>query len=439
MFARPVDGAGGIARRVTDPAATTRAGLVHDVRVGRQAVYDVRRRIASYQLILRSGLALGLTGQTGGATDDVSFRSEPSDEQVTARLIAATFATFGLDSVADGRPVFINLTRPFLTGVLAIPVEPDNVIIDVTDQVWVDHELLLGLAQLKQAGYRISIDNYRGDPGRSALVELADYVKIDVDSLPSLVVPGLVSACRQTGATLLASNVRDADTWERCVDLGFEFFQGEHLNRPGVLHRRVLSPSQLICVRLLKDLSDPDVPLARIEQLVGSDPGLSMRLLRSAHSASGAGHQIESLRQAIVLIGPRRLRSWIVLTLLEGTATPNTADDLWNVLTRARACQRLAAPASDIAYTVGLLSGAAQLLGTDETSVAEVAGIGHDARAALVDGAGIAGQALRAVIAHEQEDEVGVAAAGISPTEVSRVYLDALHESLQLVHEYLGR
>jgi EAL and modified HD-GYP domain-containing signal transduction protein len=201
----------------------------------------------------------------------------------------------------------------------------------------------------------------------------------------------------------------------------------------------VLAPSQLICVRLLNDLSDPETPLHRIEQLVGSDPGLSMRLLRSAHSAAGSGREVESLRQALVLVGPRRLRSWVVLALLEGTATQNTSDDLWSVLTRAHACQRLAVDDGDLAYTIGLLSGAAQLLSTDAATVAEVAGVGPDARAALLGGEGVAGRALRAVLAHEGEDDDGVAAAGFTSADVSRIYLEALHESLQLVHEFLGR
>jgi EAL and modified HD-GYP domain-containing signal transduction protein len=414
---------------------TLRTGLVHDVRVGRKAVYDDARRLVSYELVFR-----GPDDQdTFSDESEWDATGETNGEQATSRVIAATFATFGLDSVSDGKPVFITFTRGFLTGVLPIPVEPDNVIIEVTDQVGVDHELLLGLAQLKQAGYRIAVDNYRGDLSRSALVELADFVKIDVNTLPSLALPGLVQSCRLIGATLLAANVEDADTLRRCIELGFELFQGDHLNRPAILSRRMLSPSQLVCVRLLNLLSDPDAPIQPIEQLVGSDPGLAIRLLRSANSSSGAGRTIESLHQALVLIGPRRLRSWVVLTLLEGTATPNTSDDLWSVLSLAHACQRLAPEQSDLAYTVGLLSGAAGLLGTDSATIADVSGVADDTRAALLDGAGAAGRALRAVEGAQREDDDAVHAAGFAPGEVSRIYLEAVQESRQLVHQFLAK
>lgn len=424
MPARPVGDAA--------PAATSHGGVVHDVRVGRQAVYDAGRTLVGYELTFR-------TGPRDTATADPDGTSVETGERATSRLLSATFGTFGLEGVSDGKPVFLRLTRGFLTGMLPIPVEPDDVIVEVTDQVVVDHELLLGLTQLKQSGYRFAVGNYRGEVGRSALVELADFVKIDVDSLPPVVVPGLVQSSRLAGATLLASNVQDAAGLQRCAALGFELFQGEYLSRPAVLHRRVLSPSQLICVRLLNDLADPDVPMPRIEQLVGSDPGLCLRLLRSAHSAAGAGREVESLRLAIVLIGPRRLRSWIVLALLEGTATQNASDDLWSVLARAHACQRLATDSADLAYTIGLLSGAAQLLGTDPAAVADGSGVGPDARQALVCGTGPAGRALRAVLAHEREDDDAVVAAGFDAAAVSRVYLDALRDSLQLVHDFLGR
>jgi len=144
---------------------------------------------------------------------------------------------------------------------------------------------------------------------------------------------------------------------------------------------------------------------------------------------------VTSLRQALVLIGPRRLRSWVVLTLLEGGTTTSSSDDLWSVLARAFTCQRLGAPQADLAFTVGLLSGAAELLGVDPVQVADGAGVGAEARSALLEGEGPAGRALTAVLAHEADDAEAIAATGLLPFDVSRTYLEALSESLELVHD----
>jgi EAL and modified HD-GYP domain-containing signal transduction protein len=205
-----------------------------------------------------------------------------------------------------------------------------------------------------------------------------------------------------------------------------------------VLEQRTLSISQLICVRLLNDLADPNISPGRLQQLVGADPGLALRLLRAANSgASAPNTEITSLRQALVLIGPKILRSWVVLTLLEGHTIRNSSTALWNVLARAHAVARLAGPATELGFTIGLLSGAAALLGTEPIEVAEHAGVGTEVMAALVDRKGPAGTALSAVLAQEKEDWQAIAETGLEPGEVSRIYLQSVSESLKLVHEFL--
>ena len=128
-----------------------------------------------------------------------------------------------------------------------------------------------------------------------------------------------------------------------------------------------------------------------------------------------------------------------MLTLLEGGTTKNTSDDLWSMLARAHACQRLAVDSSDMAFTVGLLSGCADLLGAELSAIADGSGVGLEARHALVDGEGPAGRALRAVLAHERDDAAAVTEAGLVSFDVSRAYLESLSESLQLVHDLLGK
>jgi c-di-GMP phosphodiesterase len=402
-----------------------RSGLVRNVRVGRQGIYDGQHTLLAYELLFRSGEGSGESAMAG--------------ERATSQVIASTFGTFGLDNIANGRPVFINFTRAFLTGIIPIPVEPERVVIEVFEDVVADSELLAGLTHLSEQGYRIAIDDFRGDANRIALLELAHYVKIDVTDMSPSAIPGLIEQVHGYGAALVATRVQDEATYKRCIAQGFEMFQGPHLQRPLVLERRTLSPSQLICVRLLNDLADPETPIQRIEQLVGTDPGLTLRLLRTANSgATGAVSEVTSLRQALVIIGPRKLRSWVVLTLLEGSTTTASSDGLWSVLARAFACQRLGSSEADLAFTIGLLSGAAMLLGVEPDAIADGAGVGQDARHALLDGEGQAGRALIAVLAHERDDEEGIASTGFLPFDVSRAYLESLSESLKLVHDLNG-
>ncbi|HEY6798010.1 MAG TPA: hypothetical protein VI248_25320, partial [Kineosporiaceae bacterium] len=94
---------------------------------------------------------------------------------------------------------------------------------------------------------------------------------------------------------------------------------------------------------------------------------------------------------------------------------------------------------AELGYTVGLLAGAARLLGTDVATVADACGLGHAGRAALVDGAGSAGRALRATVAHERQDDDAVVLAGFTPGLVSTVWMQSLRRSLEVVQQVLGR
>ncbi len=404
--------------------------LVHHVRVSRQGIYDGRRQLAGYRA------AFGVPSTGGGSA---SSAGEPVVEQTGTAAVAAAFGTFGAEGLADGKPLYVGLPRPFLTGMVPIPAEPAALVLELGPHANPDAELLLALTRLKQAGYRIAVGDYRGDAVRGALVDLADVVSIQVTALPSIVVPGLVAALRRRPVTLVASGVEDAATFAHAVELGFDLFEGRYLHRPMLLERRVLTPSQLVCVRLLGELADPDLPMSRIEQLVGSDPGLTVRVLRTANSAAtGTAAELSSLRQALVLLGPRRLRAWVVLALLHGGSARDVSHEVWSVLARAHATQRLASAEPELGYTIGLLSGAAELLGAQPDDVADGAGLGAHARSALLAGDGDAGRALVAVLAHERDDVDAVSRTGLEPLDVSHAYLLSLRDSLAIVHELQG-
>ncbi len=386
--------------------------------MARQGIYDRDRSVVAYALTFRNGESEGMG-------------------KGTSKLIAATFGAFDILSVCSGRPVFITFTRAFLTGVMPIPLDPDDVVIGADASLVPDHELVVGIRTLADRGYRIAVTGCTGDVGEATLLELADFVSIDADTdpAPMRALPPVLERAVTRGATLMATGITEAGTLEQCQELGCELFLGPFLQRPVVMEGRALSPIQLACARLLNLLSDVDVSMAELARMVGTDPGLSMRLLRTANSASNSlSKEVTSLQQAIVLLGPQRLRTWVVLTLLEGSASRDSDDGLSAVLARAIACQRLAPAERDVAYTIGLLSGCADLLGTELDSVAEASGLGGRALEALVDRVGPAGAALGAVIAHENDDLRGVIDCGLVPFEVSRVYLESLSEALTVVH-----
>ncbi|WP_432495773.1 EAL and HDOD domain-containing protein [Kineococcus gypseus] len=404
-----------------DPGAA--AGLA-TVRVGRQGIYDAQRALVAHELLFRAhgGTGSGLEG-AGAAEQD----------HATSQVISATFGDFGVEQIAGDKPLFLNLTRGFFTGELPVPCAPHQVVLELLEDVEVDEEVLAGLDRLRARGYRVAVDDFDGEEARLPAVERADFVKIDLAATGERFerVLALVRSVNPE-ALVVVERVEDDAAIARCAAAGCDLFQGYGLQRPVVLESLSLTPSQLVCLRLVRALTSNDTPIGEIERLVSSDPGLSLRVLRTVSSAAyGTQQEITSLRQAIVLLGRRQLCSWVVLMLLGGVTSVDT-ETLTTVLARAGACARLAAEESDVAYTVGLLSGVCTVLGMGEGELVETTGVGPSVRAALLQHRGPAGRALRAVLAHEA-DEPLAADAGCTPYEVSRAWLAGLSTAVRTV------
>jgi EAL and modified HD-GYP domain-containing signal transduction protein len=416
-----------------------------DVRIGRQGIYDISRRLVAHELLFRgvSATSAALPApRKRRASEGSGLRFPDDQDRATSQVIAATFGDFGVQMLGGGKPLFINLTRPFLVGDYPLPFGPGGVVLEVLEHVVVDDQLLMGLRDLRARGFLLAADDFVGEPERWSLLPYVDFVKVDVLAL-EMPLDELVSAVLAINPTitLLAERIEDPADLVQFDAAGFTMFQGFAFARPAVLKTTRMSPSQVVCARLLRALADPESTVHDLEQIVAADPGLSLRVLRTANSsASGSVRKISSLHQAVVLLGPVVLSAWVILTLM-GELGAGRRDDLVLVLTRAVACEELARQVGQdpsAAYTAGLLSGIASVLGSNPEEVAAGAGLDESLARAIADGSGPVGVFVGAVECHERDDVVGLASTGVSPFEVSRAYLFGLSAALSTVEDVLG-
>src|SRR5690606_38576097 len=143
--------------------------------------------------------------------------------------------------------------------------------------------------------------------------------------------------------------------------VGFDLFQGYFLARPKIIKGCKITENKQAVLQLLSVLHDPEVSLDRVEKLVARDPMLSYKLLRLVNSAAFAlPRTIESLRQAITLLGLDIIKNWVNLLAMANLGDKPIELSI-AALTRARMCEIIAAkmtgrPRQDTFFTVGLLS-----------------------------------------------------------------------------------
>ncbi|MDY7090885.1 MAG: HDOD domain-containing protein [Actinomycetota bacterium] len=380
---------------MSTPAILNQAGtrLAH---VGRQPIFDDDGDVVAYELLFRG---------TMNAVD-----ASRCDTYATSQVIVNTFTEFGIEEVVGDRLCFINLTREFLTGEVALPFGPEQVVLEVLETVKVTDDVLWGVAALRERGYRIALDDFVWGSGHEELLPFASFVKLDVLHADDHHVSEVIAACRtHAGVQIVAEGVETVQHLALCNRYGIELRQGYVLSRPQVMTATCITPSKLRRLELVAALCAAEVDLERIVSIIASDPALTMRVLRTSNSAGvGVTGRISSIRQAVVMLGVAQIRQWIMLMMIEDEAEPSEAQ-LLDVLTRARLCQLLAprfGSQPDAGFMVGLLTAVSGLLGVSAATLARRLPLSRDIETALDRGVGQLGHMLRVVDAYQRGDLV---------------------------------
>jgi EAL and modified HD-GYP domain-containing signal transduction protein len=375
----------------TGTEALTGESYVH---IGRQAIFDTAGAVAGYELLFRADP----TAVTAAITDG---------HHATARVIVNTFTQFGLSALVGSGMAFINLTRPFLTFELPAPFVSDRVVLEVLEDLAPDAEVVEGCERLVAQGYRLALDDLSPNDQRLSLLGLASFAKLDFLACSTQELASIAAQCREAGVTLIAEKVETEGALNTAKALGCSLFQGHFLARAQVVSAPTLSPQRLQCLQLLGLLGDSDISLERINDVVSREPALALRILTVANSsAAGLNRRINTVRDALVMIGTRQLRSWLQLMLLADLSDENS-ELFATAVIRAKTCELLAEErgtvSGDQAFTVGLLSSLEEVLGQPLGSLVENMELDEDLHRALVSFDGPAGRLLAAVRRYEAD------------------------------------
>ena len=199
------------------------------------------------------------------------------------------------------------------------------------------------LAELVAGGYRLALMDYEHGGPLEPLLPLAHVVGLNVAGLDRGVLRGAVAHLRESGVRTLARGVEQHDELEVCIGLGFDLLQGYFICRPRVVSETGLKVIAVNRVRLLARLHDHDIDFDELQEIIGRDIALSYNLLRFINSAFFAlPRRVESIRDALVLLGAINVRKWATLMAL-ADSQDKPRELVVTGLVRARMCELLAA------------------------------------------------------------------------------------------------
>lgn len=397
------------------------------VYVARQPILEASGNVFGYELLYRAGA-------TATSCDD-------SRDLAAARVLNDAVLTLGLERLTGGRKAFVNLTRQLLLSDLASLFPAPAVVLEVLEDVEVDSEVTNACRHLRDQGYAIALDDFTPGTGADALLPFAKYVKIDALALSSSERRRIYGSLPRT-ITPIAEKVETAEVFKAVQDEGCRLFQGYYFCKPATISAGAVSARRLAYARLLAALNKPGVGIGDIEDLIKHDASLTVRVLRCINSAAfGIRREVQSIRQALVLLGLEQIRKWASVWALAGLNDGASFELVTMAILRARSCELLAQDVKGVDNTseyflLGLCSLLEGMLGIPLAEAVEQMPLSATVKAALTGTRNSARAVLDAVIAYERGEweEAGTMAerASIAADRLPAAYADALKWAREL-------
>jgi len=318
-----------------------------EVFVARQPIFDRNRKVWAYELLFRSdGAATHFDG------------AEPSS--ATRQVISHGILSIGWDKMLRGKHGCVNFGRDMLLQDLYSSLPPGQTIIELTEDIDADAEVLEAIRGVRDQGYRIALDDFRPGSRMDSLVELADLVKVEMDT-PKSDQETLLRELHGRGIRVLSEKVETDADFRWALRAGYDYFQGNFFAKPMVLQGTQIPAIKMQCLRLIQEAHRAELDFNRLAALISQDVSLSYKLLRYANSARfGRQSKIHSIRRALVVLGEYGIRKWIAIAALPAIADDKPTELVTQSLVRGRFCELLGQASGqgveDQAFLVGLFS-----------------------------------------------------------------------------------
>ncbi|SFK02086.1 EAL and modified HD-GYP domain-containing signal transduction protein [Desulfomicrobium apsheronum] len=254
---------------------------------------------------------------------------DPERVNVGAAVIAGDY--IGLNTIlARNKKMLLSYTREQLQNQIpyAFPAQSSAILISPDFQN--DPDLLPALKQMAADGHTIALEWNAGVTPLPPLMELADVICLGTpDMAEELAKIPLVAK------TVIVRNVTTREEVERLQSLGISLFQGRFFKTAEIIPGKKLSSHQNSRLQILRIIEAESPDLDQLARTIQADVSLSYRLLTYLNSPTfGFMRKIDSIRQAITLLGWINVRNWLRAVLLADIAQGEEQTELLHLSLR---------------------------------------------------------------------------------------------------------
>lgn len=278
--------------------------------LSRFPVFTSAKNVWGYEIQTTSGLASDLA-------------PDPEGDDVGVAVISGDYV--GLRSIlARNKKMLLPYSRAQLENLAPHALPPHSSVILVNPDCQKDASLLPSLTEMASKGHTVALEWDRSTTPSSPLLDTADLICLDDPDMASdPVLQAALARGPEVGGTLqcLARNVSASGEVQDLLALGVTLFQGRFFKTAEIIPGRRLSSHQNSRLQILRVIEAPDPDLDALARVIQADVSLSYRLLAFLNSpAFGFMRKIDSIRQAMTLLGWINVRNWLRAVLMADMA-----------------------------------------------------------------------------------------------------------------------
>lgn len=390
--------------------------------IGRQPILDKQQKIVGYELLFRHA-------------PDASTAQVKGDMDAGTNILINAYSNMDAKWLLGDKLAFINIAAPMLESDFIELLPPQRVVLELLETIEVTPELIARCRHLRSKGFVFALDDYEHSPESAPLLDVANFVKIDVQLLGREKTTQMVRTLENLPVKLIAEKVETKAEFKYCKELGFHYFQGFYFAHPETLSAKIISPAHATVLELLNKVRN-NAEAKDIETGFKRDVALSFKLLRYINSVGfGLSCEIQSIRHALAILGYQQLYRWLTLLLATagGDSTPPAL--MKTAITRGRLTELLGQnylekSDHDNLFIVGIFSLLDAMLEMPMEDIMDKLYLPEPITDALLNRQGIYGPFLSLTEACEDYDPARIEAiAGslqMDPEQINRAHLEAL-------------
>jgi EAL and modified HD-GYP domain-containing signal transduction protein len=359
--------------------------------VARQPILDVRSRVQGYEL-----LCSGRRGDCG------------AERELAARALLGNAVVFGVAELTSGLPAFVQCAADSLTEEWVRGLPPSLTVVELDESVELSASVFEAWRALKKLGFRLAVDNFSGKAEATRLVELADFVMVDIGKVGTRERTRLIGCLEGLAARAIAKNVETQEDWKHVREEGFELFLGYYFCRPEPIKNPKLPASRMVHLEILEAVQKDPIDLERLSQLIMCDASLTYGLLRLVNSPfCTIRHEVSSIQTALIKLGEATSRRMAMLAIASDFNGDQPPELLRMAFERGRFCELSAgllglAPAEQ--YLIGMVSMFPAMLRISIENLVGMLPLREDACNALVGGGNKEGALLQLLVCQDSRD-----------------------------------